>query len=74
MTIEKAKQKAQEAALESGLHLALSALDDGEYFIFGYDEEVDLPPIAVNQKTGEIEDYFPPSHPNFLKAKEIILD
>lgn len=71
MTVESAKCKAQESIKETGLHVSSVALDDGEYFIFGYDEEVDLPPIAVNQKTGEIEDYFPPDHSAFLNAKEI---
>ena len=74
MTIKEAKRKAEESVKNEGLHISSTVLDDGEYFIFGYTEEIDISPVAVNKHTGEIEDYFPPDHPNFLKAKEIILD
>lgn len=67
---EDAKKKAQEAMKDMDLKVG-SAMDDGEYFIFGYSEEVDLSPIGVNKETGEVIDYFPPEHPKFMKATEI---
>lgn len=69
ITIKNARKKAEEYA--SGMKLE-KALDDGEYFIFSYDEEVDEPPVCVNKETGEVDDYFPPDHMEaFLNAKEV---
>jgi uncharacterized FlaG/YvyC family protein len=69
MKQEIAKKKAQDYIKETGLKLDNHVLDDGEFFIFGYDEEVDHPPVAVNKETGEVIVYFPPDHADaFLKA------
>lgn len=71
MTLETAKEKAEQRLKGSGLNIG-SILDDGEYFIFGYDQEVDISPIGVNQESGEVIEYFPPEHfDNFMNAKEV---
>jgi uncharacterized FlaG/YvyC family protein len=72
MDIQEAKKKAQDYIKETGLKFDNHVLDDGEFFIFGYDEEVEQSPVAVNKETGEVIVYFPPDHIDaFLKAKEI---
>lgn len=71
MTLADAKKKAEEHFKESGLNIG-SIMDDGKYFIFGYDEEVDISPLGVNKNTGEVIEYFPPDHmDDFANAIEI---
>lgn len=73
MTVKEARQKAEESIMTSGLHIGGAVLDDGEYFIFGYAEEPDLPPVGIRKDTGEAEDYFPPDHPSFMQSRRIRL-
>lgn len=71
MTLAEAKQKVEGHFKEMGLNIG-SIMDDGKYFIFGYDEEVDISPVGVNKGTGEVIEYFPPDHmDDFAKAAEI---
>lgn len=71
ISFEKAKEQAEAYAKVSGFSIG-EALDDGEFFIFSYNKNVDISPIGVNKETGETSDYFPPEHPLFLDAKEVI--
>ena len=69
--IAEARKKAEVFIKGTGLHLG-SAMDDGEYFIFGYKEAADIAPIGVNKETGEAETYFPPDHMDaFLEAVRV---
>lgn len=71
ITIAEARKKAEESVKGTGLHLG-KAMDDGEYFIFGYKEEADIPPVGVNKESGEVETYFPPDHMDaFLEAVRV---
>lgn len=70
IAFEDAKKKAQDIMKDMGLKSG-SVMDDGEFYIFGYSEEVDISPIGVNKNTGEVIDYFPPEHPKFANATEI---
>ncbi len=71
MTFSEAKEKAQEAVSEMGLNIG-SALDDGKYYIFGYEEEADIPPVGIDKATGEVIFYHPPDHlDDYLNAKEV---
>lgn len=71
MTIKEAREKVKKTFEASGLNIG-SVLDDGEYFIFGYVEEVDIAPLGVNKDTGEVIEYFPFDHyDNFINAKEV---
>ena len=70
INVKEAKKKAQEYIEDTDLKIG-DCMDDGEYFIFGFTEEVDFSPIGVNKKTGEVIDYFPPDHPKFIDAIEI---
>ena len=67
ITFEKAMDMVELELKDSGLEIG-NVLDDGEYFIFGYANDVDLSPIGVNKKTGQLDEYFPPAHPAFLSA------
>lgn len=67
ISFEEAMDKVEKELDGSGLEVG-NVLDDGEFFIFGYKGEADIAPIGVNKETGELEDYFPPAHPNFTKA------
>lgn len=67
ITFEKAMDLVELELKDSGLEIG-KALDDGEYFIFGYTNDVDLSPIGVNKETGQLDEYFPPAHPAFLSA------
>lgn len=71
MGIKEAVTKAKGEIEKLGLNIG-TAMDDGEYYIFSYIEEVDISPIGVNKTTGEIIPYFPPEHlPEYLKAINI---
>lgn len=67
ITFEKAMDLVELELKDSGLEIG-KVLDDGEYFIFGYTNDVDLSPIGVNKETGQLDEYFPPAHPAFLSA------
>ena len=67
ITFEKAMDLVELELKDSGLEIR-NVLDDGEYFIFGYTNDVDLSPIGVNKETGQLDEYFPPAHPAFLSA------
>lgn len=67
ITFEKAVDLVELELKDSGLKIG-NVLDDGEYFIFGYTNDVDLSPIGVNKETGQLDEYFPPAHPAFLSA------
>lgn len=58
-----------------GSHIKLlnSLLDDGTYYIFDNEYDIDdSVSLAVNKYTGEVIEYFPPDHSNdFLRAKKI---
>ncbi len=68
---ESAKKKAEAYAEPLGIG---EALDDGEYFIFSYTKDVDVSPVGVHKESGEVIDYFPPEHPKFVDAKEVMND
>lgn len=51
-----------------GLHLKPEALDDGEFYIFPWEEETEEIPICVHKKMGGICLYDPDSHPAFKDA------
>ena len=70
ITFEKAMDLVELELKDSGLEIG-NVLDDGEYFIFGYTNDVDLPPIGVNKETGQLDEYFPPAHSAFLKATPV---
>lgn len=59
------------AQKEIGENIGGSVLDDGEYFIFDYEDEVDIDPLAVSKETGKCIVYDPTEHDGFLTAKEI---
>lgn len=61
ITFEKAMDLVELELKDSGLEIG-NVLDDGEYFIFGYTNDVDLSPIGVNKETGQLGEYFPPAH------------
>ncbi len=64
--------KTAKAEIESEhLHIAKEIYDDGEYFIFGYKEDIDIDPVGVNKKTGELITYYPPDHPADAKRVRI---
>ena len=51
-----------------GLHLKPDALDDGEFWIFPWEEETSDIPLCVHKNMGEICLYDPESHPAFKDA------
>ena len=51
-----------------GLHLKPEALDDGEFYIFLWEEETTEIPICVLKKMGGICLYDPEAHPAFKDA------
>lgn len=57
ITFEKAMDLVELELKDSGLEIG-NVLDDGEYFIFGYTNDVDLSPIGVNKETGQLGEYF----------------
>lgn len=71
ITVSEAREKVEKTLEKSGLNIG-SILDDGQYFIFGYAEEVDISPLGVDKDTGEVIEYFPPDHfEKFQNAKEV---
>ena len=51
-----------------GLHLKENALDDGEFWIFPWEEETNEIPLCVHKKMGGICLYDPEAHPDFKDA------
>ena len=51
-----------------GFHLKPEVLDDGEFFIFQWEEETDETPLAVHKNMGGICLYDPEAHPAFKDA------
>ena len=51
-----------------GLHLKPEALDDGEFWIFPWEEETDEKPLCVHKNMGGICLYDPEAHPAFRDA------
>lgn len=71
ITIAEARKKAEGYIQGTGIHLG-KAVDDGEWFIFGYKEEdVSISPVGVHKESGAVEIYFPPHHKAYLKAVEV---
>ena len=71
ITVRDARKKAEDSIKGTGLQLG-GAMDDGEYFIFGYKGEPDIPPVGVVKETGEVETYFPPDHIDaFMEAVKV---
>lgn len=71
MTVSEVRRSVEPKFDELGLNIG-SILDDGEFYIFCYREDVDISPIGVNKITGEIIMYFPPDHyEKFKKAREV---
>ena len=62
ISLEEAKRRAEQELRSTDLHIDGGALDDGQFYIFGYAEKVDISPIGVNKDTGEVIQYFPPEH------------
>ena len=72
ITVQEARKKAEDSIKGTGLQLG-GALDDGEYFIFGYKGEPDIPPVGIQKATGQADTYFPPEHPAFITSRRIRL-
>ena len=71
ITLEEAKKKVEQVLNNTDLHIG-EIMDDGQYFIFGYVEEVDISPIGVDKNTGEVANYFPPDHLQaYMNAVEV---
>ncbi len=66
---ENARKNAKKVAdAVFNLHIQPGALDDGEWWIFPWKEDMDPPFICVHQKIGGICMYDPESHPKFKDA------
>ena len=46
-------------------------LDDGEFYIFSFAGDADIPLIGVDKETGDVSTYFPPDHDAYLRAVEV---
>lgn len=73
MDIKQAWKIAKAAETKFGLKLKKEAWDDGEYYVFGLAKDVDLFPIAVEKKTGDVNVYDPFEHmPAFQMARKVL--
>lgn len=67
ITLEKAKSIAQN---EMNKFKLVSIVDRGEYWVFGFRDENNMPiaepPISISKKDGMVDIFFPPAHMNEL--------
>ncbi len=69
MTLSDARKNAIKVAdAIFNARLKPEVLDDGEWYIFQWDEPIDEPMICVHKKIGGICYYNPESHPAFKDA------
>ncbi len=74
VTLEQAKEILREGwkDLADVIDFDHNIQTDGEFYLFGFKEEVTIGTIpAVRISDGEIEDYFPPDHPKFEHLRRV---